>query len=203
MEKTLSYFNTIVLYKLYSAHNYELLANNNFEEFFQYCQVYLCSWNKVILDSSAKVILTLLHLHMATTYWTLYHINWSKNILQHIIIFDCKNSTTLQTKFGSYTKFRFDIGEFTRILWLPGSQCFRFDIIMRIDWVPISFFTCTYSKKNVGRCRTKSLTEIKHHPTQSNIAHHTLTWCSNEDNVLCPTMLDDVVPKCCICLNGL
>ena len=44
---------------------------------------------------------------------------------------------------------------------------------------------------------------IDRNQTSSNIVKQVPKWCSNEDNMLCPTMFDDVVPKCCIHLNKL
>ena len=38
--------------------------------------------------------------------------------------------------------------------------------------------------------------------TCANIMQHCPTWCTNERNMLCPTMLGDVVPTCCVRLHG-
>ena len=43
------------------------------------------------------------------------------------------------------------------------------------------------NKRNVGICWAKGLTGFKLNATYANIMQHSLTWCTNERNMLCPT----------------
>ena len=47
------------------------------------------------------------------------------------------------------------------------------------------------------KCCTKNLTIFKFDTTSSNMLQHIATWWPNVCNMLCPTMLQDVVLKCC------
>ena len=102
-------------------------------------------------------------------------------------------NTILETKFWLQTKWRF----FIRALCLLGSQCPR---RTRRDGVPVNGHKCACSKKNVGQCWMKSLTEIKLHPTSSNTIQHCPTWpnmvfkrrqhiVANNVGWCCPNML--------------
>ena len=84
-----------------------------------------------------------------------------------------------------------DNNEFTCTLWFLETQCPCF-WGMWMDWVRLNVLKCVCSKKNVDRNTI--------HPTSSDTIQHCPPWCSNGDNMFCPTMLDDVA-KCCIRLS--
>ena len=65
-----------------------------------------------------------------------------------------------------------------------------------------TFFIKLENKRNVLRCLTECLTEIKLRKTSSNIIQHRKTWCPNESNMFYKTMLDDVLRRCFTPLDG-
>ena len=50
-----------------------------------------------------------------------------------------------------------------------------------------TWFICHENKRNVGICCAKSLTGFKLDARYANIMQHSLTWCTNERNMFCPT----------------